>query len=1414
MELTVWAHDPADPEVYVDPGLLHATEGAVAELWVPAAEEFGAGDPRRSSTGPRASIGSRATSTSSAQSGQSQRKNMYFHITRPALAPPTKLATISVSSAVLQTLGIQPRSSVRVHVLKPHQLRRTELDVVEIHFKGVHLTRNDHYRVAKELNGRCVYSGQRVSYLNDSVRLTVETLFRGGRKKFSGTIGENSRVVFRSDSAHILIFIHMAEEMWNFDETGDIMFHKLVNSFLPEMLHKWHTQGDLHLVSLVLFTSVRTQDGSGSLASGVLAKNTCNFYRVVVDSTSISRWSDIMGILRTEFERFPRDVLEDPESRQIRGQVLPSSKSNVLEALSLATTLLTSKFVDRDMCRTGAQAMVVTAGQACFDVDLKDLHELSRRLLGVEIGIELVCLARPPLHITPMFRALLNNEDENRSVQPYRLVFVVPKWINMSFWSSLDRYRQQWIPRCRIYDLQMVGLIENEAKSLGLKSFGFDPSEMNSHFMRRFDNSVFKSVEMIESQKRIEQAAQAATSLELKPRQNNLQNRETAMAITTRAVAPAVTSPSPQETPHTASIDIPRSRGSLPTTNAPQNAAPKLPKLSAKASLGALLGTKSPLRDTEASTAAAATAAAAAAAAMGGNSLTMFENESTAFENDALIHINRDATDSEIVEDGIFVPTPAHLERRGSKQFKPRSPSARWSGPPPPIKNSASPEREKKLSRSPKSLAVPMCDTSRPELDNTSMWRVLPNPATIDDPSRVMAYGRWANVYPPKKRLNGVSWHSLNSPASLPLTCESFTSLQSFKERYNFQFYDVAVDNDEISLSQLLDEMIGLRLQMGFQIAVGPNTRAIEASLPRGNPNRVVEIVPKETKDCIGIRIYMTRVALIHRLAVDDDRLINVRLYSAIERNTKRLTCPVNFDRREEVKVKTRFSDEYQDINKSIFDQDVQRLNWSMLDQQVSGADDPLLYPSSANTQNLVTIRYVVVPAEAKNVPGNETLTAEETHVEGITKLVRMLLRHREAGSIDSDFIVHFYTGKLTKAIKEVAMEPNNSLEVNRLNKSISLRDIAAEMQGPMGIPFRDRRWHWKYFRQVFTGHDFVIWVLKTFEDISTPEDAEQYGANLMQQGLFRHPEDRHPFIQGHYFYALTPQYSQTSDSSSLNSDESPSSSDIGSAANSRSGTPMPESSEPRESNGKSSGEGSKALVHISESFVINVDPRRISGRPERVKVSIDRLHNPKNAFHIIVEWLSVTPKLVDNLFTSMGRMASQYGLRLVQLPLVDVVGSIELSPFRSPLKLRFDVQTADAEEYYRFRHFALLKCGYCLDIHDRRYITNSEYEVLFLWGKLRSSAPQYVHNSGYVLVQVGDDRTLNIVANTLHVSRAVLSGNASSGADSEAELLMDQLQALCTDKSRLEEMLVEARQFWHQKRGSQRATHNVKREA
>ncbi|TNN31510.1 DEP domain-containing protein 5 [Liparis tanakae] len=70
-------------------------------------------------------------------------------------------------------------------------------------------------------------------------RAQASELWVKGEKVTCGYISEDTRVVFRSTSAMVYIFIQMSCEMWDFDIYGDLYFEKAVSGFLSDLFAKW-----------------------------------------------------------------------------------------------------------------------------------------------------------------------------------------------------------------------------------------------------------------------------------------------------------------------------------------------------------------------------------------------------------------------------------------------------------------------------------------------------------------------------------------------------------------------------------------------------------------------------------------------------------------------------------------------------------------------------------------------------------------------------------------------------------------------------------------------------------------------------------------------------------------------------------------------------------------------------------------------------------------------------------------------------------------------------------------------------------------------------------------------------------------------------------------------------------------------
>jgi hypothetical protein len=324
---------------------------------------------------------------------------------------------------------------------------------VEIMFRDEYLTRADMWRlVVAVLSNKMVYKGQRIWFMG-TIKALVQSIFVQGQKVQSAFFDASTKPIFRSESARYVLFIQMSKEMWDFDadSTGEIMFSKIIDGFLPELFSRWKQRNAKHLISIVLFTrlvyerspikeSGSTEPKVGRSRTDLAQEDTPHqdFYRVVVsDMAGGGQWDDILNQLKAEFKLFLRDVsICRPENIQyqpsgtglsplssnspeyvIAGHPSTAMRGNILEAINLASSQFSCDHIDRDLVRTGVSIAVITPGTGVFEVDYKLLMQTTEKLIENGVGIDLVCLSRVPLHSVPLFK-YWQSSNERREAGP------------------------------------------------------------------------------------------------------------------------------------------------------------------------------------------------------------------------------------------------------------------------------------------------------------------------------------------------------------------------------------------------------------------------------------------------------------------------------------------------------------------------------------------------------------------------------------------------------------------------------------------------------------------------------------------------------------------------------------------------------------------------------------------------------------------------------------------------------------------------------------------------------------------------------------------------------------------------------------------------------------------------------------
>lgn len=1262
---------------------------------------------------------------------------------------------ISILSGALQTLmDLKPRSQVLVSLRSKADC---EADLIEIFIKDIYLSRGDMWNLSSQVCGKCFYRSQRVLFLDQTIRGTIHGIYKRGKKSFSGYAGEKTKIVFRSESARLIFLIQISREMWHFEETGEPMFQKLINSLLPKIFKVWKEMGTHHLITIALFTSIDLGEASWSeLGPGEKPQNVQDYYRVVVDQVNIVMWGEIMASLRYEFANFMKDIMlkHDNEKWEIKGRFLPASKANLLEAINTGLSLVVDHFRDPDLRHTTNHFVVVSPGTGIFDVDYDLMVSTSRKMLYVDSAIDLICLSQPPMHVVPIFRY-----KEYGKVQ-----CCVPSWLDVSFWNSSNNF-SRWVPRCKMYEFQMMGVMGHEERLTSVEKLEFSPSPRSvTEAMDLYDEEVFKK-EVHQNKARIPQRRSGILPL------SNLKSN---------ALTQHFTESKPLD------YAEPTISTAVGFTNSRANVS----------ALSALLNLSK------------------------GGKKTPFVSRTPSPSPET--HERRSDAASEIVG----TPTEISLFFRGKSS-------------------------EEKFSNKKKTQ----------ESDIAQLWTVVENPSkslTVEG-TGMLFFGRWQHVFPPKVKRRAVKWVSLSSPASLPVTTSVFPTPHDFRSNYNFQIYDVILNCDDaekmMTSADLMREMISLRLTLGFQICTGERVRKVEGERkPGGDPQLLITYIPKQVEGC---RIYMCLDDNIHRISCDYHGNVNVQVYH----RSSNVTMALHKEKKPYLSlIRTRYDDEYRPARLDTIKNTPKTFNWNQLDQLLAGYDDAM----EDEKKHFNRIKFVVLPADIPKSSfgySQDKLSAEEIRLEGLRKLISVIYRQRyispEEGrrtgnkGLRRDEVfpdVNFYTGNLFSFLSQQAetykmtdnkqrkeslfFEPETRLS---LQKDVKLPVLAQHLQSKKGINFVDRRWHWKTHVNCFLGQDLVSWLIENFEGIHTRVEAVEFGNKLMEESLFQHVEKNHSFLDGHYFYQLSKEYVMThspkrvatkdSDSSWFSKQKDNQPSPVLSArmsrADDRSSRLNFSMLDASESHPTSSPEETRKVI-LSRSLTVNCDPNGKSYKPELVTVHYDRVHNPDHCFHIRLEWLNNTSKLIEDTITSWSRQCESYGLKLVETPWNELCTLPTKNPFHSIVEISLSLNPwqdpefnpLDDGEYCAilkqnvfFYHMYLLEVtGFLLDNRAALFFQDDSTEIFYSWGKPKFKFVQYIHKTGTYIAEIRDTGELVLAPNNTHIARVNLSvGSRDSQKNQDfyfdSQKVMLDFRFICQNSQRLREIFREARTKWLQGR-------------
>lgn len=422
--------------------------------------------------------------------------------------------------------------------IKPIPADSFQIDLIEIFIKDIYLSRGDMWVLSNYIvnNYSSCYVQQNLTIFN-SINLTISKLYINNSNVFSGIINKKStKIIFRSKSSKLTFLIQLSSDMFHFDVTGGILYNKIINSLFPAIFQNWLDMGTNHLITVILFTSVvdSSDEQLSNCKNGETFKNAKDYYRIVVDQININHWSKIMINLRYEILKFKEDI------QLIDTLLLPAIKGNLLQALNLSTVLMLNNVNNLTSLRhTQNHFILISPGSGLFDIDFNVFDKIVKKILKLDISIDLICLGAKPIHHAPMFRYRnLNN----------KLVYRFPTWFNCYFWIhnkfvnsfnssvNLSHFQDRNLHeqnqnqnrgrfpnddedlsvndafelKCKIYELQMMGVMEYEMSGLQVpylpKDFaGKRHFKTVKEYADAYDSWAFKSSYIDVDEDRIDQ---------------------------------------------------------------------------------------------------------------------------------------------------------------------------------------------------------------------------------------------------------------------------------------------------------------------------------------------------------------------------------------------------------------------------------------------------------------------------------------------------------------------------------------------------------------------------------------------------------------------------------------------------------------------------------------------------------------------------------------------------------------------------------------------------------------------------------------------------------------------------------------------------------------------------------------------
>lgn len=1268
---------------------------------------------------------------------------------------------ISLHVSLAQRFGFENRAKATVELIEDYD--QATATHVELFFREQRMSRADLWRIMQQLDGTVVHQGQKITYLG-SAAAEVEAVYLDGCSMASAYVNQTkTRPIFRSGSARYTLLIQISKEMLEYWIGGDLMYERMINGYLTELFRRWELLKVRHQVSVVLFGRSVDPQPEHALSNGGPERSVQDFFHVVVSDLPSVRSSELLRKLKQAFNdiNLPR-------------QVALAAKGNMLEAIHIAAMDFANDSIDPHLSSTGTSVIAITAGAGVFETSHEMLRSTTQLLMGNSIGVDIVSLSPQPLHPVPLFSYQRENIWE----------FALPHWVEISFWDEhQDRFASRWLfsdANDQVQDINLPLL----SKHSGI-------SDSPSSFMARYDNTVFgeshrqsKNVAATSSNSSDSAVTVKATSTSSNETggmsKGNSENLNDVLVVGESRLSSAKSRPQPMRPPSATQISTSRGkRTSLPAHSfvagrrkislGPKGLAPS--RGTASISISAEHAQHG--KDTNAATSQFPPNEASSGIAKQIR-LSLARKSSQQSLASQVTAMNAE-TSKPIVIQSTHDPLerqedPAILIEQNVMDTVSESELA---------EDGAGRSTTPRAKRDPFYSVIKATEAEGSWI--SSPWLTLLNPCNPNHGNmRVAAqYRKWQHVFPRAVSSSEFKWASMCSPATLPLTTEYRPSLRELERYPSKKVRRLLVPSAEssayASIQTVLEQLILSRMTHGFQIAI--------------NELSVADIDGSSRRE----RILVSLGNVHHELQCLSDAEIQIVEYNAetgcdnwSTEQTDRLT---KYHAR--MRGTASSKDKIANLNLITIQPSP---DWSGLDDQIVSQSFTVMH------QGCSKMRLVLIPIESTHTSNvARGLSDEERHIEGIQKMTQLWQRNRyftvddqrqhaslvrskaspatsdrdpnplaiEYQTRDPSAFVNAYGPSLTGEIMggEPPVPPLHEFEPFHTS-NFDVAKLVKQMQEspPQGIEVRDRRWLARVHSKCFRGDELVNWLMRVFKDLQTREDATTIGNELMSRGIFSHVRHKHEFRDGNYFYQITSAHRTTDYPDTVSMFAKTIRSVPSTPAAESRGSPM---MAPFHAHGDSdsSGKGTpqtnpyeKRQMLLSQMMLYDVDASKKSDQAEIVSLHYDRIHNPENCYHIQLEWLNVTAKLIREAIGRWSSVAENYSLRLVQMPLAEACKLPLQHPFDQPVAVKLAVRpperllstpVLDPHTFFRraaffddsltYQKALLRKLDFVLDL-EAAACFSARLDVMYSWGRPSYDLTQFVHKSGRVLLQICND--------------------------------------------------------------------------